>query len=670
MAIDIAVAEGTGKAERVVRSSARVGKLGALLVFAVLSLLMTYPLILNLQTAVPGAPGDNYVWLEDLWWFRHSIVDLGVWPESNATLFYPFGVDLPLTESMLANKILIAPMLFWGNEVLAYNALVLLSFVLTGYTSYLLMVYLTHRPLAALVGAAAFTFSPFRMHLVEAGWLPLLATQWLPLVLLYLERTLRERKVRYSLALGLFVGLSILSSWLYLYVILGMLILYVLFRGVVQRDQGENASRVRDFIWAAMVVAAMVVPVVLLSAGSGGVSMPTLSEVVNLTAGFDDFFLPGVYHPLWGDFFLGLRTDAPGYPNYLPGFAYLGLVTLLLAVGAIAKGSKAHPQARTFFWVGAFSFVIALGVVLRWGGNVVQVSAPEWLEALSIRVMTPLMGKIALNKASYTDIANQAGKIPIVLPGMLLYLFTPAVGAARALYAFGIVSTLATAVLAAMGAAPIIAEPGAKPIEEGEAWGKYDVQVVTTPKTSTLMQSLLVALVLLSLVLIDVSAAPLAFGMSSAKAQPLDQWLASQSGTGAVARFPLADAYTPANHYRSHYLGKPAAYGYESMEPVAYRQALPELLAFPSEASLSVLRDWGVRYVIVNAGAYMDGLGDGPHQTWEEVQRQIEGSPSLRLVGVSRDESAWLDARIARQIQAGSTFRPLSLDTQYIYELQ
>ncbi|MHB0859561.1 MAG: hypothetical protein ACYC5M_18590 [Anaerolineae bacterium] len=670
MATDIVVPGGIGKAGQAIRSSARVGRLGALFVFTVLSLLMTFPLVANLQTAVPGPPGENYVWLHDLWWFRHSIVDLGVWPTNNPMVFHPFGIDLPLTESMLANKVLIAPILFWGNEVLAYNVLVLLSFVLTGYTSYLLMMYLTRRPLAALVGAAVFTFGTFRMHLLEAGWLPLLATQWLPLILLYLERTLRERKARYGLATGLFAGLSILSSWVYLYIVFGMILLYVLFRGVVQRDQREGASRVRDFIWGALLLAVMVIPVIVLSAGSAGASTPTLTQVVDLTAGFDDFFLPGVYHPVWGDFFLGLRTSAPHYPNYLPGFAYLGVVAMLLGVGAISKGAKAHPQARTYFWVGVFSFIVSLGLVFRWGGEVVQIAVPAWLESLASRVMTPLMAKIALNRASYADIATQPGKIPLVLPGMLIYLFVPLAGAVRALFAVGLVPSLAVSVLAAMGAAPIIAEPEGKSVDDEERWGKYDVEVVTTPKASVLLQSFLVAMLLLALVLVDFAAMPLAFGMSSAQAQPLDEWLAAQPVQGVTMRFPLVQAYAPSSHYRTRYLGAPAAYGYQAVQPEAYGRALPQLLAFPSESSLSVLRAWGVRYVIVNAGAYMAGLGDGPHQTWEEVQRQIEDSPSLRLVGVSRDQPYWLKARIERVVQADHTFRPTALDTQYIYELQ
>lgn len=91
-------------------------RLGVLLLFLALSVLLTYPLVMHLRTAVPGPPWDNFVWLYDLWWFRHSIVDLGQWPVFNTTIFHPYGYDLRLSELMLPNKLLVAPLLSWATK--------------------------------------------------------------------------------------------------------------------------------------------------------------------------------------------------------------------------------------------------------------------------------------------------------------------------------------------------------------------------------------------------------------------------------------------------------------------------------------------------------------------------------------------------------------------------
>ncbi|MBN1401621.1 MAG: hypothetical protein JXA74_12330, partial [Anaerolineae bacterium] len=310
-----------------------------LLLFLLLTLGMTYPLVLHLTTAIPGPPWDNFVWLYDLWWFRHSVVDLGQWPTINETIFAPFGYDLRLSETMLANKALIAPVLFWGNEIVAYNVFLILTFVLTGYTTYLLIDYLTDNLYAAFLGAAVFSFCPYRMHAMAAGWLPLLATHWIPLVFLYLERTLREARWQYALALGLFVALTILSSWYYLYIVGSMLLVYLLIRLYPWRMGLRRAHLLRNLALAAFAIVVLVAPVAMpvVMNRSGEMGWP-LAEVEKWAASVEDAFLPNVYHPVWGERFLSLRAFTLRYPWYAPGFIYLGILSTVLALAGIVYG--------------------------------------------------------------------------------------------------------------------------------------------------------------------------------------------------------------------------------------------------------------------------------------------------------------------------------------------
>ncbi|MCD6518513.1 MAG: hypothetical protein J7M05_01115, partial [Anaerolineae bacterium] len=342
-------------------------RLFVLVLFTLLTLGMTYPLILNVAKAIPGPPWDNFVWLYDLWWFRHSIVDLGKWPTFNPTIFYPFGYDLRLSETMLANKVLIAPILFWSNETIAYNVFLLLTFVLTGYTMYLLLAYLTDNPFGAVVGAAIFAFSPYRMHAMAAGWLPLLATQWIPLVFLYIERSLRERQARFALWAGLFMALTVLSSWYYLYIVGSLVVVYLLFR---LRPWGETFHQPvfwRNLLLASLVFLALVVPVALpVVLGRAREMGWSLTEVEKWAASADDFFLPNVYHPIWGKYFLSMRAYTLRYPWYAPGFVYLGVVALLLAFKGLFGVRGRYKVVGPLLWVGVISFILALGVVLHW----------------------------------------------------------------------------------------------------------------------------------------------------------------------------------------------------------------------------------------------------------------------------------------------------------------
>src|SRR5512137_2060699 len=107
--------------------------LAALAFFTALTPIMTYPMALHLADAVPGPPWDNFVWLYDLWWFKHSLFDAGVSPWFNPQIFHPFGYNVGLSETILASKALGLPVTLLAGEVATFNILVLASFALSGF---------------------------------------------------------------------------------------------------------------------------------------------------------------------------------------------------------------------------------------------------------------------------------------------------------------------------------------------------------------------------------------------------------------------------------------------------------------------------------------------------------------------------------------------------------
>ncbi|MBC7237014.1 MAG: hypothetical protein H5T69_14330 [Chloroflexi bacterium] len=656
-----------------------VTRLFVLLLFALFTVFMTWPLILNLQEAIPGPPWDNFVWLYDLWWFRHSVVDLGQWPTFNPTIFYPYGYDLSLSETMYANKLLIAPVLFWGDEVLAYNILVLLTFILTGYTTYLLIAYLTDNQYAAVVGAATFAFCPYRMHALAAGWLPLLATQWIPLAFLYLERTLREDRTRYALLAGLFLALTFLSSWYYVLIVGGMTALYLLVRLLNPSKNGPDRGRAMCHLALAFgVTLLLVLPVALpvMRNRSGQMSW-SLVEVEKWAASLEDFILPGIYHPVWGEMVLQLRAYTLRYPWYAPGFVSLGVLATLLAL----KGwtSSRVPLVRPLFWMGAISFLLALGAVLHWNHRVVEVSVSPWIENLFLRGMSTLMSKLALHKASIYDINFNSGTVFVPLPALLLYLFFPLGNAVRTYYRFGLMTIFAVSILAGFGVA---AYTGGMRLPESifRLRGRYDLSARPSIRRP-MARPVLVAALLVVAVLAEYTVAPLGFGLSEVRPQPLDNWLAAQPAEVGgkpvvVMQFPLTRALSGDSLYRTRFHRKNAAYGHGTFYPDSYWYAMPLLGTFPSENSLRLLQGWGVTYVAVCAGAYDAGWGDLPDQTWRQVEEEIIAraragvSPYLRFVGVVQDEPFWRDERVSHILFGNPPVVPILIDKVYIYELK
>ena len=640
-------------------------RLLVVVLFFLITVGMTWPLILNLRVAVPGPPWDNEVWLYDLWWFRHSIVDLGEWPTHNPTIFHPSGYDLRLSETMLPNKLLVAPFLFWADEVLAFNALILLSFVLTAYTTYLLVIYLTGNPLAATVAAAIFAFSPFRINAMAAGWQPLLATQWIPLVFLYLERLLRERKTRFALAAGLFMALTILSSWYYLYIVGSMLLIYLAARLWPWRQTLRRQHLGRDLLIFGALTLLLVLPVALPMLLNRSAQMGwSLAEVEKWAASLEDFFLPNIYHPLWGERFLAPKAGTLRYPWYAPGFVYLGLIALLLAWVGLFRTRVIRGEVRALGWVATVSFLLALGAVLHRNNQVVSVAAPAKMVTLFERGMSTLMSKLALNKASYYEIANTPGRIPIPLPALLLYLFLPLGNAMRTLYRFGLMTTFSVAVLAGSGAARLLGGSSLPTSVDREA----NAQRGALPRLSA--GRVLLCALLLGLVLFDFLPAPLPFGFSEIRPQPLDLWLAARPSDAVIMQFPLVRALSGDSLYRTKYHGKNVAYGQGTFYPDSFRYAMPVLGTFPSEDSLSILSSWGVTHVVVGSGSYDAGWGDVEGQTWRSVEQQIQATGRLELIGVVLDEPFWRDERVSQIIRRSPPVEPILVDKVYVYELR
>jgi len=645
--------------------------LGVVAFFTSLTLVMTYPLLRHFATAVPGPPWDNFVWLYDLWWFKHSLLDLHQWPVFNPEMFYPFGYNLSLSETMLANKALIFPVLMLGNEVLAFNSLLFLSFVLSGLGIYLLVTYLTDSKWAGVIAGVIFAYCPYRMHAMAAGWLPLISTQWIPLLFLNLERMLRERKVRFAIGSGVLLAANVLSSWYYAYVVGLFAALYLLVRLWPWKTSLRDVVVWRNVLLMGAVFMLLVAPVALPVIRGGGATMSwSLREVEKWAASLEDFFLPNVYHPIWGHAVLSLRQHVPAYPWYAPGFVYLGWVALVLAVMGLRARDRYRSVMHALLWTAGLSFIVALGTTLHWGGERVYIPVPAWVEALFSRAMYVLTGRLALNPAEYHSL-RATNAIMVPLPALLAYLFVPFVGGMRTLYRFGLVTVFAVAVLAGMGVARLVAPKKEQVPDVIGAIGEVPTRGErrSRGRNRRRVPVPLLGCLLTALVLFDFASFPLPYGFSKVAAQPLDEWMAGLQG-GVVIQFPLIRGLNGPMLYRSTYHRQLIAYGHGTFYPEEYLAVKDEELAdFPSDETLNLLRTWGVRWVLVGEGAYDQGWGDLPNQDWRTISEAIESSGRLRPVMTVQEEPLWFGERVSDVIEGCVPVDPISVDKVHVYEL-
>jgi hypothetical protein len=235
--------------------------------YSLAAVIVTHPLWLHLDSAVPSDIGDPLLNAWALGWSGHALV-AGPARLFDANIFYPLPNTLAYSEHMLATALLALPLQgVTGEPLVAYNVSLLLSFVLGGLGMYWLCLRWTRCRSAAFVAGLAFAFAPYRLAAISH--LQLLTLEWLPFSLLAFDR-LADRAARpnasgrAATAAGLvvlFSALQVLSSW-YLAVFSGLAGgVYVLARLAVVR---RWAHIVRLLAWLAVcgsALAAIVAPV-------------------------------------------------------------------------------------------------------------------------------------------------------------------------------------------------------------------------------------------------------------------------------------------------------------------------------------------------------------------------------------------------------------------------
>ena len=187
--------------------------------FVALTLIATYP--------IARAPA-SYAF------FNHSDAQLNMWilawdahavardPRHlfDANIFAPERRTLAYSETLLGYLPIAGPILWLGGSpALAFNTVLLFSFVASGFAMYLLTRRLTGRHGPALVGGIVYAFLPYRFaHIPQ---IQLESMEWMPLAFLCLHLFIERRKLRYAGGIGVTIVIQALCC-LYYAVFLGL----------------------------------------------------------------------------------------------------------------------------------------------------------------------------------------------------------------------------------------------------------------------------------------------------------------------------------------------------------------------------------------------------------------------------------------------------------------
>ena len=316
------------------------------LILALASVVLTWPLVINLGRALPGysrvADDDLLVNVWSFWWTRVALLEGRGSLLHTPDLFHPVGVTLTLTAIAPAATVPLVPVMAalpgLPGIYCAWDINVLLTFFLSALGAYLLAERVTRAPWAALVAGLAFGFCPYRYeHLRHVN---LSCTQWLPFVFLGLWRRLDGGGAGAALLFAMAAALVAASSTTYTAQLPLFGLVFVAAWVLAQADRRAALRRAACALPLPLALGALLAAPVLWPAIRDMISLPFETPVWDDPASFA-FPVEGLLmwnrHPYVGVALLGLalygcmRGAAPA------PWAAVALLGLALTPGPVLK---------------------------------------------------------------------------------------------------------------------------------------------------------------------------------------------------------------------------------------------------------------------------------------------------------------------------------------------
>lgn len=329
----------------------------AFALYLLLSAVWLRPLTWEMTDHVTG-PGDP---LTTAW----RLVWPAQWLTQRSTPFWDTNVMYPATQAFardelaLGQSLIAGPLFFIShNALFAYNVTLLVTLTLSGFTTYCLAWHFVQNRTASVIAGIIVAFAPY--HLAQLDHAGLLAVMWLPLVILFLDRTLRNRRWQDGVLVGLFAFLQALSAGYYAYWTALVILLYVGYMFAFRRHCISFSGLIQIAIPLLVALVALV-PIIVpfqQSAAHDGFARP-LHEVEYWSARPQTWIAATPSNMLYGPF-VGRYAWTWSTEMYLfPG-------AVALALSAIAIVTPQRKRARWFaLSLAVCGFALTLGPTLH-----------------------------------------------------------------------------------------------------------------------------------------------------------------------------------------------------------------------------------------------------------------------------------------------------------------
>lgn len=344
--------------------------LGIILLYLLLTLILTYPLVFFFNTHLAGDGGDSWVFIWNFWWIKKAIVELRQNPYYTDFLFYPYGHTLVFHCFSPFNGLLSIPLRSFFNLYATYNSIFVFSFVMSGFGMYLLVHYLTNNKICSFIGGFIFAFCPAHMgHAL--GHLHIMATEWIPFYILYFLKTQRDYNLKNMLLAVLFLILSAGCSWYHLMSCLIFSGLYILYFCIKEKTPLLIIKKSTGVFFLTVYILLPVFIVMIKEIMQHDFIGQHNPE--EWSADIMSFFIPGEIQS-FGRFFTPITSRFTG--NTAENSNYLGCVVIFLSIFAIIKLWKRDKYVPFLTFSAFIFFILSLGTHLHVFGRVTKMPLP------------------------------------------------------------------------------------------------------------------------------------------------------------------------------------------------------------------------------------------------------------------------------------------------------
>jgi hypothetical protein len=350
---------------------------GVFVGYLLLATYVTWPLLLHMPSSViqKGArPVDAGQGIWNLWWMQQALLH-GQNPYITRYLFFPETINLFYQTLSPPNTILALPATLLAGPILAFNALTLLSFGLSGYATYRLVRPLVHDRIAAIVAGGIYAFSPYHMQVLLGGTLESIAIQWIPLYILCLVRTLHKPTNLNLVIAALALITTTLASYYYGIYCAIYTAFHILFFLHTAQDWRQRTQRFAVGMGIGLIWLLAFVPFVW-NAGALSTATPEdwyARQVFHSVALFD-LIAPSTLHPIWGAASAGWLGAL--HPFGVEAGASLGIaIYVLMLIGVVKHARVAWPWLALALAL----LLLALGPELQITGQPTGIPMPFML---------------------------------------------------------------------------------------------------------------------------------------------------------------------------------------------------------------------------------------------------------------------------------------------------